>query len=94
MIRTLEQGSKNVALLSKLDRDDRRQLERAYGAVSWLRNVSSRFALLALSCEILYIRSREVKENRQKASSYSCNRVSFKSIWGAIRESVLQDPSR
>ena len=53
MIRTLEQGSKNVALLSKLDQDDKRQLERAYETVSWLQNVRSRFALLASSSETL-----------------------------------------
>ena len=53
MIRTLEQGSKNVVLLSKLGQDDKRQLERAYETVSWLQNVRSRFALLAPSCEIL-----------------------------------------
>jgi len=53
MIRTLEQGSKSVALLSNLGQDDRRQLEHACETVSWLQNVRSRFALLASFCEIL-----------------------------------------
>jgi DNA polymerase phi len=52
-IRTLEQGSKNVALLPNPGQDDRRQLEHACKTVSWLRNVRSRFALLASFCEML-----------------------------------------
>jgi len=53
VIRNLEQDSENIALLSKLDQDDRGKLERAYGTVGWLRNVCPRFVLLVSSCENL-----------------------------------------
>lgn len=78
VIQQLEQDSKHVALLLEFDQEDRGKLVRARKTVDWLRKVRLRFVLLMFSCElILYVSSRVIEENRQRASSYSYNPLSF-----------------
>lgn len=48
IIRALEQDSKHVELLPKLDQGDRRIVEYACRTVAWLRNVRPRFVILVL----------------------------------------------
>lgn len=94
IIRKLEQDSKHVALLSELDEDDRRKLEHAYKTVAWLRKVRPRFVLLVFSSESLNVRSQGIKENRQRASSCSCNPSLFNCILRIAPRAEIQHRSR
>jgi hypothetical protein len=60
IIRILEQDSKHVELLAKLDQGDRGLLELACRTVAWLHNVCLRFVLLICVIESSFVRFRGI----------------------------------